>query len=373
MRVVLFISLLLLGIATSAKIITDARTNRENAFAKEGIHIDIAGFSDFDTIYRLAPIIKIGRVKYDIEKGEVVGICDYLNKRNQSVQLKYFIEAYDSIKHQLQTLTTPKLIDIVYFAENARMENKLIKKQFYQSIKDYAMICKNYSESGNVVYHGKDSIAVFLQASVYALMHDSITFYINSEIRKVKFFEDYMENDRYNNSVVSLMLSGRGNSISRSIFFALIMEELNQPYNIADYPLGLYVKLRNEAIGCYNVDLITESYPTEAQLMCRYDIILDTIRNGVYLRSLSKQQLIAEVLFYLMSELHINDVTIKAISDCSELIQKYYPEYVNLLLLQLELVLQKNNISSVEEAQKIADISVLCNQIYELGYTNNED
>jgi hypothetical protein len=108
-------------------------------------------------------------------------------------------------------------------------------------------------------------------------------------------------------------------------------------------------------------------------------IHLDAVRNGVYMDTLSQVQSIAMCLIDLAEgfQKKYGEINPNFVLSCCETALKYYPNYVNALLLQAETLMKiyrnqndKNTPANKELFTRLADMYA---RIHDLGYRKMPD
>ncbi|MDR2040591.1 MAG: hypothetical protein LBQ60_21965 [Bacteroidales bacterium] len=194
-------------------------------------------------------------------------------------------------------------------------------------------------------------------------------------------FEDFAgEKDWSNMFVTKLFETYKGNCHSLPILYKLIVEEMGERAWLSFAPNHLYIKLYNKRDGWYNTELTSGYFPTDGWLTATGYIHLDAIRNGVYMDTLSQKQSVAMCLIDLAEGFQKksgNDFNPGFILNCCETALKYYPNYVNALLLQAETLMKsyrnQPDKSTPENKQLFARLEGMYAHIHELGYRKMPD
>ncbi|MDR2037604.1 MAG: hypothetical protein LBQ60_06745 [Bacteroidales bacterium] len=215
-----------------------------------------------------------------------------------------------------------------------------------------------------------DTIPIIVQDSI-VLLH--IPFHYN--------LDDFTgEKDWSNMFVIKLLETHKGNCHSLPILYKLICEEMGERAWLSFAPNHLYIKLRNEQSGWYNTELTTGHFPTDAWLMASGYVHIDAIRNGVYMDTLSQKQSIAMCLIDLAEGFQKkfgNDFNPGFVLNCCETALKYYPNYVNALLLQAETLMKayrkQPNKNTPENKQLLTRLNGMYSRIHKLGYRKMPD
>ena len=182
-------------------------------------------------------------------------------------------------------------------------------------------------------------------------------------------FDDYAGRENWNNMFVSRMLeTKKGNCHSMPLLYKLIMDKLGEKCWLSLAPNHMYIKAWNKRAGWYNVELTCADFPTDAWLTASGYIHLDAIRNGIYMDTLSVRQSIALCLTDLaqgyMHKYGSGDGHF--IVQCCDTALKYYPDYINALLLKAQIVTQQYKQSPSVTIKK--QMNELYSRIHQLGY-----
>ena len=283
-----------------------------------------------------------------------------------------------TLTNMLNGTSVPDLRQAVYSVENAYFNGGLDKNTFYNQIDMYAEFCRKIIRSGDIRYEGQgDEPAAKAQCAVFVLMTDSVPVQIaDSLVWHLPFeynFDDYAGQKDWSNMFVStLMQTGKGNCHSMPLLYKMIMDSLGEKCWLSLAPNHMYIKAWNKRAGWYNIELTCGDFPTDAWLTASGYIHLDAIRNGIYMDTLSVKQSVALCLTDLaqgyMHKYGIGDG--KFIVECCDSTLKYYPNYINALLLKAQIVThqyKQEKDSSV--AQRLeTEMNELYTRIHQLGY-----
>lgn len=168
--------------------------------------------------------------------------------------------------------------------------------------------------------------------------------------------------------VSRMMQTRKGNCHSMPLLYKLIMDELGEKSWLSLAPNHMYIKVWNKRAGWYNIELTCADFPTDAWLTASGYIHLDAIRNGIYMDTLSVQQSVALCLTDLaqgyMHKYGTGDGHF--IVQCCDTTLKYYPDYINALLLKAQIIAEqyKQNPSAVSKKC----MNELYAGIHRLGY-----
>lgn len=273
----------------------------------------------------------------------------------------------------------------VFISENAFYDNQLDYDDFCQTIKVSAAICESIKKSFDLTYTVKDKEKTMVYASVFRFMTDTIPILLSDDFVFFRQtysynFEDFAgEKDWSNMFVTKLLETNKGNCHSLPILYKLIVEEMGERAWLSFAPNHLYIKLRNEKSGWYNTELTSGYFPTDAWMIATGYTHLDAIRNGVYMDTLSQKQSVAMCLIDLAEgfQKKFGDINSGFVLSCCETALKYYPNYVNALLLQAETLMKayrkQSDKNTPENKDMFARLNKMYSNIHKLGYRKMPD
>ncbi len=173
--------------------------------------------------------------------------------------------------------------------------------------------------------------------------------------------------------VTMLMGTKKGNCHSLPMLYKIILEEMGESAWLAVAPNHFYIKTYNKYAGWHNIELTGGSFPTDAWIITSGYVHLDAIRSGIYMDTLSQRQSVAVCLVDLaMGHERKHGVKDTAfILKCCRTALKYYPNYINAMLLEAEtLYAAYRETSTVREQKNISlqKLTALYAHIHTLGY-----
>ncbi|MDR1182230.1 MAG: hypothetical protein LBL13_09680 [Bacteroidales bacterium] len=310
---------------------------------------------------------------------EIFFFCNFLN-----AQEAY----YNAFNEFSRMLGGEQILDFkraVFITENACYDNQFEYEDFCRTVMIDAFICKSIMGVFDITYPEKDKNKTMVYASVFKYMTDTIPIRLNdtTTLRHFPFqynFEDFAgEKDWSNMFVTKLLKTGKGNCHSLPILYKLIAEEMGERAWLSFAPNHLYIKLRNEQSGWYNTELTSGNFPTDAWLIASGYIHLDAVRNGVYMDTLSQIQSVAMCLIDLAEgfQKKHGDINPGFVLSCCETALKYYPNYVNALLLQAETLMKayrnQPDKDSSESRELFERLNSMYAHIHKLGYRKMPD
>lgn len=262
----------------------------------------------------------------------------------------------------------------VYAVENAYFNGNLNKQVFDRQIKQYVRFCQSIIQSGDIRYEGQgDELSAKAQCAVFVFMTDSIPVQMNDTVvwhQPFNYnFNDYTGRKDWSNMFVSRMMQTRkGNCHSMPLLYKLIMDNLDEECWLSLAPNHMYIKAWNKRAGWYNIELTCADFPTDAWLTASGYIHLDAIRNGMYMDTLSVKQSVALCLTDL-AQGYIHKYGIgdsHFVIQCCDMTLKYYPDYINALLLKAQVVAGQYKLNKSLALKK--EMDELYMKIHRLGY-----
>lgn len=300
-------------------------------------------------------------------------------------------QTFQKVNCMLSETCEASFRDAVFTVENAYFSNQLDKEQFDKKILFLSELSKQLVLSRELIYNLPDKQEVTKYAALFSVITDSIPIQIDSA--KVAYIPPYTYdfNDIWGHSewsnmfVVKLLDTKTGNCHSMPYLYKILGDEIGAKAHIAVAPNHFYIKHQSKGNGWYNTELTSAIFPVDAWLMASGYIHLDAIVNKLYMEALNEKQMLALNLIDLAKgyerKLGTN-ANLDFILKCCDITLKYYPHYINALLLKAEtkkkmfdtLMTRHNAQNSADifhlpEAQNIFnEMTNLYVQIHELGY-----
>jgi hypothetical protein len=250
--------------------------------------------------------------------------------------------AFDEIEKMLSDKQESSFKRAVFLTENAWYGDSMNYNKFSEAIEllhgiSHMLFAKNDANKDIELRKSRAIYATLMDTLYLEASHDSIT-----QIFKTPYgylFDDFFgEEDWTNMFVTTLILKNKGNCHSLPYLFKILSDEFGLKTHLALAPNHLYIKHATEETGWFNIELTSNSFPLDAWLMSSGYITLEAIQNGVYLRALSDKEAVAMCLVDLIQGYQRKfDIACDSfILSCSNLALKYFPNYINALLLKAE-------------------------------------
>lgn len=305
---------------------------------------------------------------------------------------KHYEEAYREIVEMLDGKRPYSFKRAVFATENCFLNNTLDYEKFNHKIASLAQTCSDYARanSANFLYDYDDKETIIKHAALFRLMTDSIPLvqlggHIVHTIPYTYDFDDFRGRKDWSKMFVSkLLVTHKGNCHSLPYLYKIIAEEMGLAAHLALAPDHMYIKLYSRKTGMYNTELTNAAFPVDAWLMASGYIHMNAVRGGIYMDTLSKKQSLSLCLLDLAKGYErtfgTDDSEFPERSAATAL--KHYPNYVNALLLQSEIMKRKldhlmirYHLSAPQDIPPIQEGADLFNnyekiiqRIYTLGY-----
>lgn len=127
----------------------------------------------------------------------------------------------------------------------------------------------------------------------------------------------------------------RGNCVSMPILFVIVADRLGVHATISTAPLHVFAKYVDDRRGkVYNLETTSGGYPErDAWLRQNFPMTDEAVKNGVYLKTLSRREAVA-VMAELLLEHDMQERHYRAVIDMAELILEFYQNDVNAMLAE---------------------------------------
>lgn len=310
---------------------------------------------------------------------------------NAQPHQEMYDRAFEKLNCQLNGTCKLSFKEAVFTVENTYLGNTLDKIRFDKQIKILVDLSKQLITSRDLVYNLEDKEQVEKCAALYSIMSDTIPIQLDANriLHHPPFsydFTDIWGHKNWTNMFVSELLeTKKGNCHSLPYLYKILADEIGVKAHISVAPNHFYIKHHNKVNGWYNTELTSGIFPVDAWLMASGYIHLDAVVNKLYMEALSEKQSIALCMIDL-AKAYQRKLGLLAdtefILKCCDAALKYYPNYINGLLLKVEIkkkqydVLMENNFAEypaeifhIPEAQQLfSEMTQLYAQIHQLGY-----
>lgn len=292
-------------------------------------------------------------------------LCSLLYSNNvDTLLVRNYENAFGELASMLNGQQEPDFKKAVFITENAYFNDTLGYEKFNNQIQFLTYFVKTVLASDSLTYDGSDKESIAIQGAVFTVMTDTTymkadsMFFIHQPF--TYDFEDiWGVNDWSKMFVTKLIRTGKGNCHAMPFLYKILCNELGADAYLALAPHHIYIKCQSKKWGWYNTELTSGIFPVDSWLMASGYIHLSAIQNGIYMDTLSLKESIAFCMFDLAKgyerKFGVGDG--KFILKCCNTALKYYPNFINALLLKAEL-LQKVIFQEVakHKAKKPQDI-----------------
>jgi len=264
-----------------------------------------------------------------------------LKAQIDSIALNYN-HAFEQIRTLLEREDSLSFKKAVFITENAYFNNGLNEAVFNQAIQEKLGIARLWISNNHLTdYAFKDSTEFAKNGAVFKLMTDTIFLFKEAPISfpyQYDFDDFFGEQDWTKMFVSKLLATGKGNCHSMPMLYKILTDEIGANAYFSFAPNHLYIKQKSLKHGWYNTELTSAAFPIDAWIMASGYISRETIISGIYMDKLTEKQSISLCLIDLAhgyqrkAKKNDSDFTLK----CCDLALKYYPNYINALLLRSE-------------------------------------
>ena len=320
----------------------------------------------------------------------ILSICFCFSLKAQN-EKEIYEQAFQKINCMLNGTCSLNFKEAVFIVENAYYSNQLSKPNFDKKIKFQTNLVISFIASRELLYDYPDKEEVKKCAAIFSVMTDTIPIQLeNYEIGfHIPFSYDFNDiwghQDWTNMFVTKLLDTKKGNCHSLPFLYKIIADEIGVKAYISVAPNHFYIKHQNKANGWYNTELTSGMFPIDGWLMASGYIHLDAIVNKLYMDALTEKQMITLCLIDLAKGYERKlgaEASPEFILRCCDTTLKYYPHYINALILKAETkkkmfealmkkynAIYPNQIFYVPEAEKLFnEMTELYGKIHELGF-----
>lgn len=273
-------------------------------------------------------------------------LVGFSKAQTDSTTLNYN-QAFEQIKTLLEREDSLSFKEAVFITENAYFNNELNHQKFNQAIQEKIDIAKLWLNNNHLMdYSFKDSTEFAKNGAIFKLMTDTIFLFKGTPISfpyQYDFDDFFGEQDWTKMFVSKLLATGKGNCHSMPMLYKVLADEIGTNAYFSFAPNHLYIKQKSLKHGWYNTELTSSAFPIDAWIMASGYISRETIISGIYMDKLTEKQSISLCLIDLAhgyqrkSQTNSLDFVLK----CCDLALKYYPNYINALLLKSETLKTK--------------------------------
>jgi hypothetical protein len=302
-----------------------------------------------------------------------------------------YIDALRYLENTLSRPLNPKSFRQAVFVTEQAFRHDLDTSDLNKRVIALKRLTEFNKVANPLIYRGKDYEKLNTYASLFKILTDTtIVLGLNEKDTLIIYpfaydFEDIFGSKNWEKMFVSkLLYQQTGNCHSLPYLYKIICNEMGVSCHLALAPNHIYIKHRADRGGMYNTELTSASFPMDAWLMASGYISLEAVQKGTYLDTLTEKESIALCVFDLAQGYNHkypeNDG--KFLIECCDLALKYFPNYVNAILLKAETRLKQlqamqkrygyaylKEVTAYPEAKILWDeMNSLYMKLYTLGY-----
>ncbi|TQV85683.1 hypothetical protein FKG94_02235 [Exilibacterium tricleocarpae] len=134
-------------------------------------------------------------------------------------------------------------------------------------------------------------------------------------------------------SVVNYMATKKGNCVSMPILLLLLSERLGVGVNLVLAPHHMFVRYTDADKKSTNIETTSGTLLSDARYVEEFGIRPEAIEQGVYLRSLTKKEAVA-LMLYDLGQAYLDSGQYDIAHKTVDLMLGYHPKFVNAVLLK---------------------------------------
>ena len=253
-----------------------------------------------------------------------------------------YITAFSELKKMLEDSLPVSIKRAVFITENTYLENIINYDAYCKYVSSLAKIAQAWSKKNPLQkYKYPDSVNTALNGAIFKTLTDTVRDNKGNilNLPYVYDFNDCFARQDWTNMFVTKLLSThKGNCHSLPFLYKLVAEELRVNVWLSFTPNHIYLRNRCKKTGWYNTEMTNAMFPTEAWVMTSGYVSVNSIVSGIYMDTLGLKQTIVVCLNDLAKG-YMRKFTkpdLDFVLKCCDLGLKYYPNYVELLLLKAE-------------------------------------
>lgn len=306
----------------------------------------------------------------------MISLCCY----SQDTTYTRYLSTFNFLSEKINKLDSGSFSMCVFKVENTFANNSLSEEDFTKKIRALSIIAKSWLMFNPLSqYRASDSANFAFNMAIYKVLKDTITLEISKSEQyyttpyTYDFNDFFGYNDWSNMFVTKLLTTHKGNCHSLPYLYKMLADELGATCWLSLAPNHMYIKNRSQKIGWYNTELTSGEFPIDAWIATSGYVPIDAIRNGIYMDTLSNQQVIALCVLDLAKgyEFQTKNYDDGFILKCCDLVLKYHPINVQAILLKAETFKrQYEKLPRQTENGKacLAKMEKLYSQLFDLGY-----
>jgi hypothetical protein len=240
--------------------------------------------------------------------------------------------------------------EAVILTENAYLDGIIDKAEVDKLLNFLTNLCIGYKKANSLQNYSKsDKPYIETVGAVFKVVTDTTTIILpDSQVIyhypfRYDFDDIFGSKDWSNMFVTKLLATHSGNCHSIPYLYKMICDELKVPCHLALAPNHIYIKHRSIKAGMYNTELTSAAFPIDAWLMASGYISLEAVQNRIFMDTLSEKENIALCVIDLANgfDHKYPDNDGKFVIECCDLALKYFPNYINAMMLKAETRLRQ--------------------------------
>jgi hypothetical protein len=254
-----------------------------------------------------------------------------------------------------------------------------IKDAYYKAEAAYGNLHLDYSQYTNLIQSNADFILKWLVANKYPTkdaeaLHYGIqkfmsdTLYITVQGKRVghmPYFYDYIDvnaqQDRRNYFVTKTLATGTGQCHTFPITYLILAEALGVEAALAYNTRHSFIRYKNNQGMVINYETTVDRFLADAFYLQTLPVMAAAQKNNLYIKSLSKKQVIASVLFDLAADF-IKEHWVadnQLIKECLAIAAPHFPDqdYINVTESYLRKRLYANEVNKMVMEKGITNMS----------------
>jgi len=256
--------------------------------------------------------------------------------------------AYDSAFSEIESMLHTNQLSFkkaVFAVENAFFYDTLSYDLFQDKIQYLAFLVKEQYKSISLnSYSAADSDMVRKNLAIFEVLKDTCKIIGSGKTRyHLPFtydFDDFFGNEKWTNMFVTkLLVTNKGNCHSLPYLYKMLSDEMGVRNAWLSFaPNHIYIKNHCQQTGWYNTELTSGQFPIDGWIMASGYVSPDAVRSGIYMDTLSDQELVANCALDLAKgyEKKYRTYTDSFIIKCCDLTLKYHPNNINAIIYKAE-------------------------------------
>lgn len=279
---------------------------------------------------------------------------------------KVFETALNELEMMLNEKQANSYKRAVFLTENAYEGDIFSYEKYCHSIADLTNLCRAVIKSRELIYNAEDKEEVMKWAAIFTVITDTLPIIMNgTTVYHYPYtydFEDIWGQKNWNQMFVTKLINTKkGNCHSLPSLYKILAEELGTKASLAIAPNHIYIKHQSKRDGWFNTELTSGIFPVDAWLMASGYIHLDAIVNKLYMEALNDKQSLSICVVDLAKgyERKYGTGDGKFILKACDIALKFYPNYINALLLKAET--KRRQFLSIVKENETGNTSMVVN------------